>query len=80
MKKEHITHEAGNEEAWICLCGNRPDSDGFYTCDEKGNEVEPVEGEWDEPLYVCNGCGRIVHQETLEVVGRRVMRGQSSIS
>jgi len=46
-------------------------SDGFFTCDDKGNEVEPIEELWLEPLYVCNRCGRIINQETLEVVGRR---------
>jgi len=69
MAKEFIAHEAGNDEAWICICGNRPDSDGFYPCDREGDEMEPVAG-WKE-LYVCNNCGRIIHQDTLEVVGRR---------
>lgn len=67
--RERITYEEGNEEAWICMCGNRPDADGFYPCDKKGNEIEPGEG-W-EDLYVCASCGRIIHQNTLEVVGRR---------
>jgi hypothetical protein len=63
-----IRHEAGNEEAWICICGNTPSSDGFYPCDEKGNEMEPVAG-WND-LYVCARCGRIIHQRSLEVVGQ----------
>jgi hypothetical protein len=67
---EKITHEAGNPEAWKCICGNTPDSGGFYPCDAQGNEMEPVKG-WKE-LYVCDDCGRIIHQDTLEVVGRRV--------
>jgi hypothetical protein len=66
--KEHIIHEAGNREAWVCLCGNQPDYDGFFPCDEEGNEMEPVEG-W-KSLYVCFRCGRIIHQDSLEVVGR----------
>lgn len=69
MVKEFITHEAGNDEGWVCICGNMPVSDGFYPCDEKGNEMEPVSG-WKD-LYVCNRCGRIIHQYTLEVVGRK---------
>ena len=70
MAKEFITNEAGNDEAWICICGNRPDSDGFYPCDKDGNEIEPTtESGWRE-LYVCLNCGRIIHQNTLEVVGR----------
>jgi hypothetical protein len=66
---ERITHEAGNDEAWICICNNTPVSHGFYPCDMTGKEVEPVRG-W-EGLYVCNKCGRIIDQKTLEVVGRR---------
>jgi len=66
--KEKITHEPGNDEAWVCICGNRPDADGFYPCDKNGNEMEPVEG-W-EDIYVCLKCGRIFKQDTLEVVGR----------
>ena len=34
----------------------------------EGNEVEPVAG-WDN-LYVCARCGRIINQDTLEVIGR----------
>lgn len=67
-QKERIAHQAGNKETWICLCGNMPDQDGFYPCDSKGNEMEPVEG-WDE-LYVCAACGRIIDQRTLEVLGQ----------
>jgi hypothetical protein len=66
---ELITHEDGNDEAWICLCGNRPSAEGFYPCDEKGNEMEPVNG-W-KGLYVCSRCGRIIEQDSLRVVGRR---------
>lgn len=77
--KEHITHEAGNDEAWVCVCGNTPSDSGFYACDERGNEVEP-DASWNGELYVCNGfekiegkempCGRIINQNTLEVVGQ----------
>lgn len=66
--KEHITVEPDWPDNWICVCGNTPDSDGFYPCDANGNEVEPVEG-WKD-LYVCANCGRIIDQHTLEVVGR----------
>ena len=68
-KKEFLTHEPGNEEAWECVCGNTPVSDGFFPCDSNGDEVEPVEGQWDD-LYVCARCGRIIQQGTLEVVDR----------
>jgi hypothetical protein len=66
---ELVKHEDGNDEAWICLCGNKPSGDGFYPCDEKGNEMEPVSG-W-KGLYVCFRCGRIIEQDSLRVVGRR---------
>ena len=70
MAKKFITHEAGNDEAWTCICGNTPDSDGFYPCDKEGNEMEPSKGsDWDN-LYVCASCGRIINQDTLEVIGR----------
>jgi len=64
--KEYIRHEKGNDEAWVRLCGNRPDSDGFFPCDKDGNEMEPVGG--CENLYVCGRCGRIIDQSSLEVL------------
>jgi hypothetical protein len=68
--KEVITHEPQDKESWICICGNRPDSDGFYPCDKSGNEMEPVKGSSWDGLYVCNQCGRIINMDTLEVVGQ----------
>jgi hypothetical protein len=65
---EFITYEKGNEDAWVCICGNQPHHHGFYPCDEAGNEVEPVTG-W-EGLYVCAKCGRIIQKDTLEVIGQ----------
>jgi hypothetical protein len=70
MTQEFITEEAGHRDAWICICGNMPHCDGFYPCDKTGNEVEPVTG-W-SGLYVCNGCGRIIKQDSLEVIGRKL--------
>ena len=67
--KERITHEQGNDEAWICICGNRPDYDGFFPCDQTGNEMEPLKDLWKD-LYVCGKCGRIINQTSLEVIGR----------
>ena len=69
-QKEFLTHEPGNEEAWECVCGNKPDSDGFFPCNSNGDEVEPVAGQWEDDLYVCARCGRIIRQGTLEVVGQ----------
>jgi hypothetical protein len=66
---EHITHEQDAEEAWVCICGNTPSEDGFYPSDKDGNQIEPVEG-W-EGLYVCDRCGRIIDQKSLEVIGHK---------
>ena len=70
IHKEFITLEAGQRDAWICVCGNTPVSDGFFACDEAGNEMEPVSG-W-KNLYVCNRCGIIIQQDSLEVIGRNL--------
>lgn len=67
MAQEFITREAGNRDAWICVCGNMPHGDGFFPCDEAGDEMEPVIG-W-SGLYACNGCGRIIRQDSLAVIG-----------
>ena len=67
---ERIAHEPHNEDGWICLCGNVPCNDGFYTCDANGNEVEPIASEWTSGLYVCAACGRMIDPHTLEVRGR----------
>jgi hypothetical protein len=70
MPKEFITHEAGRDEAWVCLCGNTPVAEGFFPCDAVGNEMEPTIGSGWIDLYVCAKCGRIIKMGTLEVVGR----------
>jgi hypothetical protein len=66
-----ITYENGNPDAWVCLCGNTPSSDGFYPCNHEGQEVEPTPAEWTTNWYVCNRCGRMIGRTTLEVVGVR---------
>lgn len=33
---DRISHEEGDETAWVCLCGNTPHTDGFSPCDMKG--------------------------------------------
>lgn len=72
MASERIVHERGDPDAWICVCGNTPAGGGFYTCDESGNEVEPTEEAWTTGCYVCAECGRIIDQDSREVVGRNV--------
>jgi hypothetical protein len=69
-KKERISHPEDDRDAWVCICENRPWDDGFYPCNDRGEEMEP-DGEWDG-LYICGGCGRTIDCDTLEVVGRGV--------
>lgn len=60
----------GEPDAWICVCGNQPEDDGFHPCDAEGNEMEPwADSDWAN-LYACAACGRIIDQFTLEVVGQ----------
>ena len=68
---EQISHEEDDVDAWVCLCGNTPPSDGFATCDAVGNEIEPTLGGGWTSLLACNRCGRIIDQNDLMVVGRR---------
>jgi len=69
--KEHITLDpVEDRDAWMCICGNYPSSDGFYPCDKNGDEVNPTPEEWAAGLYVCGRCGRIINPSSLEVVGR----------
>jgi hypothetical protein len=67
---EKISREAGDEDAWICRCGNMPHQDGFYPCDITGREIEPdANSAWDG-LYVCAACGAIIYHPTLEIRGQ----------
>jgi hypothetical protein len=68
MIKEFITHEKHDEDAWACVCGNKPDFDGFYPCDYRGKEIEPVKTSGWNGLYLCHRCRRIIDQNTLRVV------------
>ena len=69
MPQQFISHEANNAEAWICICGNTPDSDGFFPCDTNGNEMQPTLDSGWSGIYICARCGRVINQDTLEVVG-----------
>jgi hypothetical protein len=68
--KQYISREAGDKDAWVCICNNTPCGDGFYPCDDDGNEMSPdIWSNWVN-LYVCAKCGRIINQDTLEVIGQ----------
>ncbi|OJW82313.1 MAG: hypothetical protein BGO69_17135 [Bacteroidetes bacterium 46-16] len=68
MTKEFITHENQDEDAWVCICGNTPDSDGFYPCDVKGKEIEPDKTSGWNGLYLCHRCSRVIDQHNLRVI------------
>lgn len=65
---ERITAQSSDD--WECICGNRPDLDGFYPYHD-GHEVEPdANGPWDGVRFFCASCFRVIDQNTLEVVER----------
>ena len=68
VARDYIVEE--ETDWWVCKCGNQPDGDGFYTCNEIGEIVPPsvLEG-WDEKHYVCHICWLIINSNTLEIVG-----------
>ncbi len=65
---EFIQHEAHDETAWICLCGNTPHADGFAPCDYKGLPSEPTDEAGWEGLYCCARCQRVINEDNLQVV------------
>lgn len=70
MEKEKITYEEGYPEAWVCICNNTISTVGFDTCTPEGQLCEPTnDGPW-VSHYLCTECGRIIDQDTLEVIGR----------
>lgn len=83
IKTHKVIYVAFNSEVvvdhpddWICLCGNRPMQDGFYPCNAKGEMVEPTVETWTTNWYVCARCGRIIDQNTLEVVDVRGVKAR----
>ena len=68
---EYIATEQSDRDAWHCICGNTPSGDGFFPCDEKGNEMEPNIGSNWNGLYVCARCGRVIEQDTLKVIAEK---------
>ncbi len=67
---EFIKVDKKDPDSWVCICGNTPTSDGFFPCNESGNEMEPTKGSGWAGLYVCAQCGRIIKQDELAVVGK----------
>ncbi len=69
---EYITLENPKHDCtWMCICGNTPDSYGFFSCDASGNPMEEgINNNW-PGLYICDHCWRIIQQRDLAVIGRR---------
>lgn len=64
--------KVGGDQNWfICPCGNEPHTDGFFSCNSDGHiTVGLVGGDWDEIHYVCGLCSNIINMHTLEIVGK----------
>jgi hypothetical protein len=68
---QRINVDPVGSDEWLCLCGNRAIEDGFYPCNSEGEQVEPTDEDWTTNCYVCDRCGRIIRQDSREVVGVR---------
>ncbi len=73
MKAKRVTEyiDMQTVDWWVCLCGNRPDYEGFFPCNEDGEPVEPTPAEWTTDCYVCDRCQRIINRYTGEVQAGR---------
>lgn len=68
-KQEYIFYSGEDVNAWICVCGNHFECDGFSGCDLDGNDMELFMVQDWEDLYRCNSCGRLIDQSSRKVVG-----------
>jgi hypothetical protein len=69
--KEHVKQDPDDIAGWECVCGNTTDRAGFAACNSAGNKMEPtIDSDWND-VYVYNECGRVIDQNTLEVIGRK---------
>ncbi|MEV6608843.1 hypothetical protein [Kutzneria sp. NPDC051319] len=67
-KVEYVTHEPGDEDSWVCICGNTTSGDGFAPVDPHDHEVEPTDDAWKTRQLACRTCGRVINRDTLAVV------------
>jgi len=62
---------------WECSCGNQPDYEGFYACDQLGNPQHDEGGspddKWDTTYYYCNKCKAVINQYTTAIIKEGVM-------
>lgn len=47
------------DEDFKCTCGNSSFGDGFYPCDEHGNEMQPLMSSTWAVHYLCNQCDQV---------------------
>jgi hypothetical protein len=64
-----IASDPNEPDWWICLCGNRPDLDGFYPCHQSGEIIGPTPIQWPSSYYRCDRCGRVIQAGTRTIVG-----------
>jgi hypothetical protein len=64
-RREITVHESDD---WECLCGNQPDTDGFYHVNARNEWAEPTPIEW-TGRYGCASCGRVLDAERGYIVG-----------
>lgn len=68
-KQEYIFYGGDDTDAWICVCGNHAEREGFSSCDLDGNDKDPLMASALEDLYRCNSCGRLIDQHSRKIVG-----------
>lgn len=59
----------GDNDHWECICGNDTMGLGFQTCNNDGDYIEPIVSSNWSGLYACQSCGRIIDQDSREVIG-----------
>ena len=69
MKNKELITVSNDGDNWECSCGNDTMGSGFDTCNENGVYIEPLDHVW-TGLYACLKCGRVIDQETYEVVSK----------
>lgn len=52
---------------WLCVCGNKSTTKGFYPSNAEGSYERDLWGRG--KFYACVQCGRMIDPQTLEIVG-----------
>lgn len=58
-----------------CSCGNQTHTSGFYTANERGEEVEPTPLEWDGKTWFCGACLEMFEVADFDTDGPAKMLG-----